>query len=88
MLQDIAFIKVFFPILMVVGVSLLGTWGVRGITQQRTYVFGRMYGGGVGYGEVEGLAAVGVGALHLAIAAGIALVLGPFSYYLWFPQPR
>lgn len=87
LMRDVGFLKVLIPVLCVVGVSLFGTWAVRGFVQQRTYVLARLYGGGVGYGEVTGPMAIVVAAIHLVLAGGIGAVLGPLSYFLWSTRP-
>ena len=83
LIRDVGFLKVMIPVLLVLWLSLFGTWAVRGFVQQRTYVLYRFYGGGVGYGEVTGAMAIVVALFHIVVAGGIAAILGPFSYFLW-----
>ncbi len=84
LIRDLAFLKILLTVLLLVGVALLVKWGVRGIADQRTYIFGRWAGGVVRYGEVEGIVAIVVGVLHLCVASIVAATLGPLCYFLWF----
>lgn len=86
LMRDAGFLKVLIPVLCIVAVSFFGTWAVRGFIHQRTYVFARLYGGGVGAREVTGAMAIVVALIHLALAGGLAAVLGPLSYFLWRGQ--
>ncbi|WAS91234.1 hypothetical protein [Nannocystis punicea] len=85
-LRDVTFFRLLLPVLLVVGVALTIRWGVRGIVQRRTVLFGRGGSGRFLHGEVEGPAAIVVGLLHLVCAAAIAATLGPLSYFLWWPR--
>lgn len=86
LLRDVTFLRLLLPVLLVVGVALLSVWGVRGLVHRRTYIFGRGPAERLLFGEVEGVAAVFVGALHLVVAAAIVATLGPLSYFLWVPR--
>ncbi|MFY0534153.1 hypothetical protein [Nannocystis pusilla] len=85
-LRDVTFLRLLLPVLLVVGVALTIRWGVRGVIQRRTVLFGRAASGRLLHGEVEGGVAVVVGVLHFVCAAAMLATLGPLSFYLWWPR--
>ena len=69
------FMRVFIPLITVVGVGVLGYFGYRGVAKRETRLLSRR-GGGT---RVTGVSALILGAIYLVSAAVLTAVLMPFS---------
>jgi hypothetical protein len=77
-LGQAAFLRILFPLLTVLGPAILGYWGLRGLLQRQTVLFGRW--DSVRWKiPLSGSAAMLVGLGYLAVACVIVAVMGPIT---------
>jgi hypothetical protein len=77
-LGQAAFLRILFPLLTILGPAILGYWGLRGLLQRQTMLFGRW--DSVRWKiPVTGSAAMLVGLGYLAGAGLLVAVMGPIT---------
>ncbi|NQU17805.1 MAG: hypothetical protein HQ564_07025 [Candidatus Saganbacteria bacterium] len=82
--DDLAFMKMFLPLISVVGIVAFLGFGIMGVAKKKTLFLGRLIGGQVIQGGwwIEGVWAVILGVVYLITGIIMLLILGPFSLAL------
>jgi len=79
--DDLPFMRMFLPLISVVGIVLFVGFGLMGIFKKKTLFLARLIGGEVIKGGwwIEGTWAIVLGVLYLITGIIMLVILGPFS---------